>query len=89
MAIKTYGFDLVQNVRTLVVGASVSVQHICIHNHEHSSSKEIFIGGADVTVDNGMHAVATATGTVQLMPGDELYAITSQTGCNLRILVVR
>ena len=89
MPVSTYGFDLVQNVRTLVVGASVSVQHVCIHNHEHSQNKEIFIGGADVTVDNGMHAVATATGTVQLMPGDELYAITSQTGCNLRILVVK
>jgi hypothetical protein len=89
MPVNTYGFDLVQNVRTLVVGASVSVQHVCIHNHEHSQNKEIFIGGADVTVDNGMHAVATATGTVQLMPGDELYAITSQTDCNLRILVVK
>ena len=89
MAVHTYGFDLVQNVRTLVVGASASVQHVCIHNHDHNQNKEIFIGGADVTVDNGMHAVATATGTVQLMPGDELYAITSQTGLNLRILVVK
>jgi hypothetical protein len=89
MAVKTYGFDLVQNVRTLVVGASTSVQHVCVHNHEHSQNKEIFIGGPDVTVDNGMHAVATQTGVVQLMPGDELYAITSQTGSNLRILVVK
>jgi hypothetical protein len=89
MAVKTYGFDLVQNVRTLVVGSSVSVQHVCIHNHEHSQNKEIFIGGADVTVDNGMHAVATQTGMVQLLPGDELYAITAQNDCNLRILVVR
>jgi hypothetical protein len=89
MAVKTYGFDLVQNVRTLVVGASSSVQHVSVHNHEHATSKEIFIGGADVTVANGMHAVATATSTIQLLPGDELYAITSQTGCNLRILVVR
>jgi hypothetical protein len=89
MPVNTYGFDLVQNVRTLVVGASVSVQHVCVHNHEHAASKEIFIGGADVTVANGMHAVATATGVVQLMPGDELYAITAETGLNLRILVVR
>jgi hypothetical protein len=89
MAVKTYGFDLVQNVRTLVVGASTSVQHVCVHNHEHAASKEIFVGGSDVTVDNGMHAVATATGVVQLLPGDELYAITSQTGMNLRILVVK
>jgi len=89
MAVFTYGFDLVQNVRTLVVGASNSVQTVCIHNHEHASSKEIFIGNADVTVDNGIHAVATQTGTVQLLPGDELYAITAQTGVNLRVLVVK
>jgi hypothetical protein len=89
MAVKTYGFDLVQNVRTLVVGSSVSVQHVCIHNHEHNQNHEIFIGGSDVTVDNGMHAVATQTGTVQLLPGDELYAVTAQTGVNLRILVVK
>jgi hypothetical protein len=89
MAVFTYGYDLVQNVRTLVVGASNSVQHVCIHNHEHSQSKEIFIGGADVTTTNGMHAVATATGTIQLLPGDELFAITTETSANLRILVVK
>jgi hypothetical protein len=89
MAIKTFGFDLVQNVRTLVVGASNSVQHVCIHNHDHNQNKEIFIGGADVTITNGIHAVATQTGTVQLLPGDELYAITAQTDVNLRILVVK
>jgi hypothetical protein len=89
MTVKTYGYDLVANVRTLVVPASVSVQHVCIHNHEHSTSREIFIGGPDVTVDNGMHAVVTQTGQVQLLPGDELFAITAQNDVNLRILVVK
>lgn len=89
MSVVTYSYDLVQNVRTLVVPASTSVQRVCIHNHEHATSKEIFIGNSGVTVDNGMHAVATQTGEVQLLPGDDLYAITAQTGVNLRILVVR
>jgi len=88
MTVQTAGFNLVANVRTLVVGASVGVQHVCIHNHEHSQNREIFIGGPDVTLENGMHAVATQTGTVQLLPGDELYAI-ADTGCNLRVLVVK
>jgi hypothetical protein len=88
MTVQTAGFNLVANVRTLVVGASVGVQHVCIHNHEHSQNREIFIGGPDVTLENGMHAVATQTGTVQLLPGDELYAI-ANTGCNLRVLVVK
>jgi hypothetical protein len=88
MAVLTYGYNLVANVRTLVVPASVSVQHVCIHNHEHNQNHEIFIGGPDVTLTNGMHAVATATGVVQLLPSDELYAIANQ-NCNLRILVVK
>ena len=88
MTVQTYGYDLVQNVRTLVVPASVSVQHVCIHNHEHSQNREIFIGGSDVTLANGMHAVATQTSVIQLLPGDELYAITNNS-CNLRILVVK
>jgi hypothetical protein len=88
MTVKTYGYDLIANVRTLVVPASVGVQHICIHNHEHSQNREIFIGGPDVTLTNGMHAVATQTSVIQLLPMDELYAI-ADSNCNLRILVVK
>ena len=88
MTVKTYGYDLVANVRTLVVPPSTGVQHVCIHNHEHSQNREIFIGGPDVTLTNGMHAVATQTSVIQLLPMDELYAI-SDVDCNLRILVVK
>lgn len=88
MAVKTYAYDLVANVRTLVVPASVGVQHVCIHNHEHNQNHEIFVGGSDVTLANGMHAVATETGQVQLLPGDELFAVANQ-NANLRILVVK
>ena len=88
MTVKTYGYDLVANVRTLVVPPSTGVQHVCIHNHEHSQNREIFLGGSDVTLENGMHAVATQTSVIQLLPMDELYAI-ADSNCNLRILVVK
>jgi hypothetical protein len=88
VAVKTYGYDLVANVRTLVVPASVGVQHVCIHNHEHNQNREIFIGGPDVTLTNGMHARATETSIIQLLPMDELYAI-ADSSSNLRILVVK
>jgi hypothetical protein len=88
LTVKTYGYNLVANVRTLVVPPSTGVQHVCIHNHEHNQNHEIFIGGSDVTLTNGMHAVATETGTLQLLPMDELYAIANQNS-NLRILVVK
>jgi hypothetical protein len=88
MTVKTYGYDLVANVRTLVVPPSTGVQHVCIHNHEHNQNREIFIGGSDVTLENGMHAVATQTNIIQLLPMDELYAI-ADSNSNLRILVVK
>jgi hypothetical protein len=88
MAIKTYSYDLLEGVRTLVVPASVSVQHVCIHNHEHNQNHEIYVGGSDVTLANGMHSVATSTGVLQILPGDELFAIANQAS-NLRILVVK
>ena len=89
MPVKTFSYDLVQNVRVLVVPASVEPQEVCIHNHEHSQNREIFLGNSTVTAANGMHAVATQTSIITLPPGDELYAITDNaSGCNLRIMVV-
>ena len=89
MPIKTYAYDLVQNVRVQVVPPSTEPQEVCIHNHEHAASKEIFLGDANVTVANGMHAVATQTSVIMLQPNDALWAITDNAnGANLRIMVV-
>ena len=89
MPVQTFGYDLVQNVRTLVVPPSVEPQEVCIHNHEHSQNKEIFLGNETVTVANGMHAVATQTSIITLEPNDSLYAITANSGgANLRVMVV-
>jgi hypothetical protein len=89
MPVKTFGYDLVQNVRTQVVPPAIEPQEVCIHNHEHSSSKEIFIGNETVTVENGMHAVATQTSIIVLQPNDALWAITANNGgANLRVMVV-
>jgi hypothetical protein len=89
LTVQTAGFTLAANVRTLIVGASFGVQHVTIHNHEHSQNREIFVGGPDVTIENGMHAAATQTNTVQLLPSDELYAISGDNGVNIRVLVVK
>ena len=87
MPVMTYAYDLVANVRTLVVPAKTMPQEVCIHNHEHNQNHEIFLGNSGVTLANGMHAVATQTSVITLGPNDDLYAI-ANTGCNLRIMVV-
>ena len=88
MPVKTYAYTLLQGVRQLVVPPNVEPQEVCVHNHEHATSKEIYLGNADVTVANGMHAVATQTSIITLNPGDALYAITPETEAELRIMVV-
>jgi hypothetical protein len=87
MPVKNYSYDLVPNVRTLVVPPDVEPQEVCIHNHEHNQNHEIFLGNASVTLANGMHAVATQTSIITLEPGDSLFAIANQTS-NLRIMTV-
>lgn len=89
MPVKTFAYNLVQNVRVQVVAQNVEPQEVCIHNHEHAASKEIYLGNSEVTVENGMHAVATQTSIITLPPGDSLWAITAESGgANLRIMVV-
>jgi hypothetical protein len=89
MPVKTFGYDLVQNVRIQVVPPAVEPQEVCVHNHEHSQNSEIFLGNETVTAANGMHAVATQTSIITLQPGDGLWAITTDNGgANLRIMVV-
>lgn len=88
MPIETYAYTLVQNVRQVVVPPSVEPQEVCIHNHEHATSKEIYLGGQDVTAANGMHAVATQTSIITLQPSDSLWAITPEQTAELRIMVV-
>lgn len=87
MPVKTFGYNLVSGVRVQVVPPSVEPQEVCIHNHEHNQNREIFLGNQTVTLDNGMHAVATQTSIITLPPGDGLWAI-ADSNCNLRIMVV-
>jgi len=89
MPVVTYSYDLVEDVRTLVVPAKTQPQEVIIHNHENTVGKEIFIGNSSVTVNNGMHVVAKATYIFHLGPGDDLYAISTENGTvNLRVMVV-
>lgn len=85
--ITTAQYTLTSGVRQLIVGRSINPQHVCIHNHEHSASKEIYIGNASVTTSTGIHAVATQTSVLALEPGDELYAITAETTATIQVLI--
>ena len=73
--------------RVQIVAPDIQPQHVCIHNHEHSSSGEVFIGGSDVTIANGIHAQATLTSQMTIEPGDSLWAVADTTEQELHILI--
>ena len=50
-------------------------QIIMLHNHDHSSSDDLFIGPIGVTAANGFHVPKTETTTVHLAAGDSLFAV--------------
>lgn len=72
-----------------IVTPDVMSQHVCIHNHEHSSNNELFIGNADVTINNGIHAQPTLTSMITIGPGDDLWAVAASDGNQLHVLVVK
>lgn len=86
MPIKTAQFTLGSAVRTLIVPNDSMSQDVCVHNHEHSANSTIYVGGADVTIANGLHTRAGETGSLTVQPGDELYAISDTGGVEIHVL---
>ena len=88
MPITTAHF-LVGTTRVQIVAPDSQPQHVCIHNHEHATSREIYIGGSDVTASNGIHAVATQTSQLTLQPGDSLWAVADGANRELHVLITK
>ncbi len=89
MPISTAQFTLAANVRRQIVQPDRMAQHVCIHNHEHNSNKQIFIGNSTVTTTTGIHSVATQTSMITIGAGDDLWAISEDDGVSMHILVVK
>jgi len=87
--IYTRQYTLPLNSRVQIVSPDSMSQHVCIHNHEHSSNSTIYIGGSDVTTSNGIHAQATLTSQITIGPGDSLWAISDTANVDIQVLVVK
>lgn len=59
---------------------------VWLHNHEHQSKYQIFIGGPSVSASTGMHIAETQTiGPITLSRGEQLYAIGTQASATLQV----
>ena len=89
MPITTQQFTLAENVRQRIVAPDVMNQQVIVHNHEHAQNKEIFIGNSGVTTTNGLHARSTETLSVNIGPGDDLWAVSDDNNVVIHVLVVK
>lgn len=79
----------VGTTRVKIVAPQPSRQHVIIHDHDHNSSDDVFIGGSDVTITNGLHVPKTETIQLDVMAGDDLWAVADSSSVELHILAVR
>lgn len=74
----------ITTTRQLIVPIDGSAQEV----HFHSASGKVYLGGADVTTDNGF-IVDNGEKIVMLVhPGDELYAVTNAGSVTITLLVL-
>ena len=85
------------NTKAVTVGTSEAVQlvapdnmpqHVWIHDHEHSSNTELYLGGPDVGTATGLHMLPEDTIEFELNPGDEIWAISGQGSPKVRVMSV-
>lgn len=74
----------VNSTRQLIVPVDGSAQEV----HFHSASGTCYLGGSDVTHDNGYQVDNGEKFTMTVHPGDALYAITSAGSVTITLLVL-
>jgi len=72
----------------LVVPPRSMGQEVHLHNMTKSSNEYIHLGGPGITVNNSVHIDPGESITIQLGPGDDLYALSDPSGLELGILAV-
>lgn len=79
----------VGTTRVKIVAPQASNQLVVLHDHDHNSNNEVFIGGSTVTITTGLHIPKTETIQLELVAGDDLWAVASGNSVALHVMAVR
>ena len=82
-------FTLDETTPTKVVEPSTMPQEVHLHNMNKSSNQYIYIGKSNVSTSNSIHLDPGESKVMQLMPNDELWAVSDPDGLVLGVLTVR
>ena len=91
MSIIVRNFSLEQNTPVMIVGADNMAQEVHIHNHEHASGRDLYVGpGSAVSSTNGHHILAESDIVFNLQPHDVLWGmIPDGAGCAVTVLQIQ
>jgi hypothetical protein len=91
MSVHTFNYSLAQDVPQKIVDADNMIQEVHIHNHEHATSRDLYLGATSaVSSTNGHHILAEENIVFDLQPGDVLWGMTpTGSGCDVTVLVIR
>ena len=82
-------YTLSETTPTKVVDASTLPQQVHLHNMTKSSNEYIYLGKSNVTVTNSIHIDPGESMVIDLMPNDDLWAVSDPSGLVLGVLTVR
>jgi hypothetical protein len=91
MAVKTFQYALLEDVPVRLVPKHHMPQEVHVHNHEHSVSRDLYVGaGSAVSDANGHHVLASTDMIMTLHPDQELWGMTpTGAGCEVTVLVIQ
>lgn len=80
MTVRTFQYLLPQGTATLIVPRWHAPQDVTVHNHDHATAKNIYLGGSGVSATTGFDIDAEVNVNLTLPAGDELWAFTNEIG---------
>lgn len=82
-------FTLSETVAAQIVEPSTLPQEVHLHNATKSSNEYVFVGTSSVSTTNGLHLDPGESKVMQLMPNDDLWAVSDPDGLVVQVLTVR
>jgi len=86
MPIFNDNITLSNTTATLVVPAVRMEQEVHLHNMTKSSNEYIHLGNSSMTLSNSIHIDPGETVVYNIVPGDELYAMSDPNGLEIGVL---
>ena len=73
----------------MIVSPHSQPQRVIVHDHTKNASRDLYIGGDDVSTSNGLHILQTESQEIMLPPGKGLFAIVNQNTVDTQVFVTR